>query len=86
MPLNIKNSKAHVYAKELAALTGKTITDAVTQALREALERARYIKDGSSERLTNKLDDIAVHCASLTVLDSRAPDDILGYNEIGVTE
>ncbi len=86
MPLNIKNSKAHEYAKELSALSGKSITEVVTQALKDALEMAKYVESGTAGRLTDDLDDIAVHCASLPVLDPRSPDEILSYNDIGVAE
>lgn len=39
--MNIKNERAHRLARELAALTGETVTGAVTEALRERLERLR---------------------------------------------
>jgi hypothetical protein len=32
-PLNIKNDEAHEYAKKLASLTGKSITELVTDVL-----------------------------------------------------
>jgi antitoxin VapB len=51
--MNIKNEQAHQMARELAALTGETITAAVTQAVLERLERIRRESSGStlSERL-----------------------------------
>ena len=39
MSLNIKNQKAHALAVQLAQITGESLTGAVTQALRERLER-----------------------------------------------
>jgi antitoxin VapB len=39
MTLNIKNPETHRLATELAKLTGETLTQAVTEALRERLER-----------------------------------------------
>ena len=39
MSLNIKNPEAHALATRLAQKTGETLTDAVTTALRERLER-----------------------------------------------
>ena len=41
MTLNIKHSEAHKLAQALARETGETMTDAVTEALRERLERVR---------------------------------------------
>jgi antitoxin VapB len=39
--LNIKDPEAHKLARTLARETGETMTDAVTEALRERLERIR---------------------------------------------
>ncbi|QQR56052.1 MAG: type II toxin-antitoxin system VapB family antitoxin [Candidatus Melainabacteria bacterium] len=41
MSMNIKNEEAHELAKELAALSGQSITTVVTVALREKLERTK---------------------------------------------
>lgn len=41
MTLNIKNPETHKLAAELAKQTGETMTCAVTQALRERLERVQ---------------------------------------------
>jgi antitoxin VapB len=38
----------------------------------------------SSCRLADELDEIATHCASLPVLDSRRAEEILGYDEYGL--
>ena len=86
MPLNIKNDEAHTYARELSALSGKSITEVVTRALREALDNAKRLQENSVLQLTRDLDDIALHLASLPVLDRRSPEEILGYNDIGVPE
>ncbi len=47
MGFNIKNQEAHQLAKELADLTGESMTSAVTEAIRERLERVRRAKSGS---------------------------------------
>ena len=44
MSLNIKDAKAHQLAQALAKETGETMTCAVTEALRERLERVRRRK------------------------------------------
>jgi antitoxin VapB len=51
MGLNVKTDEAHRLAQELAALTGETLTAAVTQALRERLERVRRERGDLAERL-----------------------------------
>ena len=45
MALNIKNEETCRLARELAELTGETITGAITVALRERLERQREIAE-----------------------------------------
>ena len=52
MSLNIKSEDAHRLARELAALTGESMTVAVTEALRERIARLKRSKrEGLSERL-----------------------------------
>jgi antitoxin VapB len=52
MSLNIKNKEAHRLAQQLANVTGESLTTAVTEALRERLERVRRNpRDGMAERL-----------------------------------
>jgi len=82
MPLNIRNKQAEELAGALAQLTGETKTEAVTQALRERIERVRRAR--SKRRLADELDSIALHCAALPVQDPRSADEILGYDECGI--
>ena len=82
MALNIRNRTAEELAETLVRLTGETKTEAVTKALRDRLERIRRQRSGRS--LAEELDDIALHCASLPVLDDRRVDEILGYDENGL--
>jgi antitoxin VapB len=84
MPLNVKSDDAHRLARELAGLTGTSITEAVTIALKEAVDRARALRSESSDRLVSDLAEIAIHCASLPVLDARSAEEILGYDERGL--
>ena len=41
MSMNIKNKEANQLARQLAKLTGKSLTLAVTEAVRERLDRVR---------------------------------------------
>ncbi len=82
MALNIRNPETERLAETLAKLTGETKTQAVTQALRDRLERMRRRRSGP--RLADALDEIAMHCASLPVIDDREPDEILGYDAHGL--
>ena len=82
MALNIRNRQAEELAEALVRLTGETKTQAVTKALQDRLERIRRHRSGRS--LAAELDDLALHCASLPVLDDRDPEEILGYDEFGL--
>jgi len=81
MALNIRNPETERLATELARLTGKTKTQAVTEALSERLKRLRRRRAGYC--LADELDEIAQHCAGLPVWDDRSPEEILGYDEHG---
>ena len=82
MALNIRNPKTEQLAETVAELTGETKTMAVTVALRERLERIQRERSGRS--LVDELNEIALRCASLPVLDDRSEGEILGYNEDGL--
>lgn len=82
MSLNIKDPEADTLVRELAQTTGETITQAVTVAVRERLERLHAGR--RPRRLADELDEIALRCASLPVLDQRSEDEILGYDAHGL--
>jgi antitoxin VapB len=81
MALNIRNPEAEKLAEALARLTGETKTDAVTKALRDRLTRVR--RERARHRLADELDELALQCARLPVLDQRSDDEILGYDGSG---
>jgi antitoxin VapB len=82
MGLNIKNEDAHRLAQELANITGESLTTAVTQALRERLDRVRRTGRGS---LAERLLAIGKDCAPRLKEPFRSADhgDIL-YDERGL--
>jgi antitoxin VapB len=82
MPLSIKHPEADRLARELAARTGESLTEAVMNALRERLDRHPSRK--RPLRLRDELRAIRERCAKLPVLDNRTPDQILGYDERGL--
>ena len=61
MAMNIKNEKTENLAKELARLTGESKTAAITQAVRERLDRLRS-KQGAG--LADRLLKIGKDCAA----------------------
>jgi len=82
MALSIKDEEADRLARRLAAVTGESLTDAVREALRERLRRVEGRT--AAPRLRDELRAIRKRCARLPVLDSRSPEEILGYDEHGL--
>ena len=83
MPLSIKDPEVDLLARQAASQTGKTITDAVLEALRSYLNSLSRQQD---ETVLMVADAMAIgrHCAALPTIDNRSDEDILGYNSDGV--
>ena len=62
MSLNIKNDETCRLARELADLTGESMTGAITVALRERLEREKH--ERSVEARVKEIRAIAERCAA----------------------
>ena len=80
MALSIKSDRVDRLARDLAALTGETITEAVEASLeaRLAVERRR-------RRATN-LTDIVERYKFLPLLDRRHGNEIIGYDDHGLPQ
>jgi antitoxin VapB len=62
MGLNIKNEETHRLVRELASLTGESMTEAIGQAVRERIDRVKKKKmAGLSDRLLAIGKDCASH-------------------------
>jgi antitoxin VapB len=84
MALSIQNPKAEKLAREVAAKSGESITQAIITALEDRLERMRGKR--TTIDLTAEILNIAESCSNLPDRDTRTPDQILGYNHQGVPE
>lgn len=82
MALNIKSEEAHELAGRLARARGASLTEAVTVALRETLQRAARADEGPV--LIREVKEIQRFLADLPDRDSRSPDEILGYDHRGL--
>jgi antitoxin VapB len=79
--LNIKNEEAHRMARELASVTGESMTVAVSEAIRERLQRVRSSKKEVFERIM----EIAKECGPLWKEPYRSIDHgELLYDEKGM--
>lgn len=83
MAISLKDPETDRLAREVAALTGESLTQAIRIALAERLERER-LKRGEPADLAARLREIGKHCATLPDCDPRSPDEIVGYDETGM--
>lgn len=82
MGMNIKNDETQKLAHELSELTGESMTAAVTEAVRERLERVRNSQGtGLADRLRRIGKDCAAHLKE--PFKSAEHGDIL-YDEQGL--
>ena len=82
MALNIKDPTADRLARELASATGESITVAVTNSVRERLERVRGA--APAELREQELTRIALRAADRKEHDTRTHEEILGYDDDGL--
>jgi antitoxin VapB len=82
MPLNIKDPATEKSVRELAAITGETVTTAIQRAAEERLQRVR--RGRAAPSLAEEIMEIGKRCAALPDLDTRRADEILGYDEHGL--
>ena len=81
MPLSIRNRRAEQLAREVAAETGESMTQAVIHALEEHLQRTRGRRRATD--LFDEIMEVSSRCHALPDKDPRSADQILGYDESG---
>ncbi len=82
MALSIRNARAEALARQIAAMSGESITQVIIHALENHVERLRGQRaypDTVKEIMT-----ISKRCSSIPDFDKRSIDDVLGYNVLGV--
>ncbi len=82
MALSIKNHEVERLARELAAKTHESITDAVLIALRERLARQETARD--QDLFVERIRRIGADARSYLIDDPRSDDEIIGYDEHGL--
>jgi antitoxin VapB len=84
MAIHIQDPETDRLARELSAVTGETITQAVNASLRDRL-RSVVPEEPTKfeEEYIAAIEEIVQRLNALPVLDTRTEDEILGYNEHG---
>lgn len=83
MALNIKSPEVDALAREVAALMGVGITDAVRESLTRT--KAALQADRAAEIARKRAAILAIveKLRDVPIIDTRSEDEILGYNEFG---
>ncbi|MGC2446275.1 MAG: type II toxin-antitoxin system VapB family antitoxin [Candidatus Sulfotelmatobacter sp.] len=82
MALSIKSIEVERMARELAEKTGESLTGAIQKALEERLGRLK--RERRSRVLASQLDEILHRVDEMPDIDSRSPDEIIGYDDLGL--
>lgn len=82
MALSIKHPEADLLVRELVAVTGETITDAVLEAIRERLARKRI--SNKTPHWREEVTAIQDRLAKLPNLTTGTNEEIIGYDENGL--
>jgi len=84
MAISIKNPRAEELLRQVAQITGESLTQAMITSLEARLKSSKSVRRTTS--LETELARIRKRCSSLPVLDRRGPDEILGYDEAGAPD
>jgi len=86
MPLNIKKKETHDAARQLAELTGESLTEAVDRAVHERLDRIKARKALDKEEVWRKVRQIQEDLANAPTHDDRTVQEIMDdmYDEYGL--
>jgi antitoxin VapB len=83
MGLSIKNEETERLVRELARREGVGVTTAVHRAVSDRLQaKAKLTRD--PEAIMAAIRKIQADVSKMPILDHRAADEILGYDELGL--
>lgn len=82
MALSIKDPEADRLVRELAAVTGESITEAARRAFEERLQRVRARRTSAADGA--RVSAIIERARARVIADNRSEDEILGYDEHGI--
>ena len=81
MTLELTSQRADAMARQLADATGEDIATAVERAREERLARITNLRSSTEGA---PLEDIFDRLARMAIIDPRAPEEIMGFDETGL--
>ena len=84
MALSIRNSQAEQLAREVAKLSQESMTQVIIHALEDRLLRIKGRR--TTTDMVEEIMNISHRCGALPDIDRGTPEQILGYNSIGVPD
>ena len=86
MALSIRNPETEALARDVARIMGTSITEAITESLRERAKALAPLRQKQSKALQTReaaLDRIIAKFDK-GIVDQRSAEDIIGYDEHGL--
>lgn len=83
MTLVINSPQIDKLARELSRTTGESVDEAIEKAIRERLDREK-LRENSPELLLERILAISGAFANLQIQDTRSPDEIIHYDDVGL--
>ncbi|MGA7328131.1 MAG: type II toxin-antitoxin system VapB family antitoxin [Rhodomicrobium sp.] len=78
---------SEVLASKVATKKGVTIEQAVAEAIADSARNAGLLDESEvppPEKIVQALDDLSRRFVAFPLLDTRPPDEIIGYDEFGL--
>jgi antitoxin VapB len=82
MALSIRNPRAEKLARQVAAESGESLTEAIIHSLEERLQRLKGRR--TAPEVAEEIMKISLRCRALPDKDRRSADEILDYDERGL--
>jgi antitoxin VapB len=88
MALSIRNPETEALARDVARIMGTSITEAITDSLRERVKALAPLKQQHSKAQRAREVALARIVAKFGkgIVDRRSAEDIIGYEEHGLTQ
>jgi antitoxin VapB len=83
MALSIRNKKAEQLAREVSEACDTSMTQVIIDALEEKKQKLQHGRGTEKARFL-EIQAVGKRCAALPDRDTRAADEILGYDDRGV--